>query len=252
MADHHGGLAEPVDEVLEPVQSVGVQVVGRLVEQVRVVPRQQQCRQAQSSTLAAGQVPRRLVQVAEVEVDRRPPRSGRPDPRLPARATTPARARTRRRHRRHHRRTHGTPASRRVCAADTPVRRSRYAVRRLVRQQVDLLGEVADGRMRRESGSPRPQPGGRPRRESSSGSTSRPRWDRPGRPRHRGRPPGRARRTAPGRRSRPPLPWPATSRPPAHPARRPSCRFPPADAGEGRMTSCPTTPRRADRPPKAG
>ena len=69
VADHDDRHLGPRHERLEQGQPLGVEVVGRLVEQVHVVPGQQQRRQAGACRLAAGQRRHRQVEVhLETEV----------------------------------------------------------------------------------------------------------------------------------------------------------------------------------------
>ncbi len=62
MADHHGAGAQPLDEPLQPFQTVQVQVVGGLVEQEDVVAGEEERRQARTGRLAAGQRRHRQVE----------------------------------------------------------------------------------------------------------------------------------------------------------------------------------------------
>ena len=76
MADHDDAAALGLHEVLQQLQPVDVQVVRRLVEQVQVVPGQQQRGQPHPRRLPARQRRRRQVQVechAQVGHDRRHP-----------------------------------------------------------------------------------------------------------------------------------------------------------------------------------
>ena len=63
MADDHHAGGQTVDELLEPVEPVDVEVVGRLVQQIEVVAREQQRRESDAGGLTAGQRRRREVEV---------------------------------------------------------------------------------------------------------------------------------------------------------------------------------------------
>ena len=68
MAHHDHRRIQAVDELLEEVQPLDVEIVRRLVEQVDVVARQEQCGEADASGLAARQRRHRQVE-GHVEAD---------------------------------------------------------------------------------------------------------------------------------------------------------------------------------------
>lgn len=62
MTDHDGACAQPGDVPLQALQAVQVEVVGRLVEQEDVVPRQEQRGETGAGGLAAGECGHRQVE----------------------------------------------------------------------------------------------------------------------------------------------------------------------------------------------
>ena len=201
VADHdHAGL-EVVDEALEAFESVEVEVVGRLVEEVDVEPAEEHGRQLEAGRLAARERGGRLVEhaVGQAELgqqlagarlevgatERQPPvesdgvavvgSRGRGRERVGGALQLGAR------------RGHAGAAGQEVAGA-------------LVGPTLGLLGQVADGRCRR--GELRrgrgPGPAGRP--GPAAASSCPPRWDRPRRSGDRARRSGRRRRGSSTRR----------------------------------------------------
>ena len=125
MADQQHPGVEPQHPLFETVQSVEVEVVGGLVQQVHVEPRQQQRRQAGAGRLPAGQRARRLVQQALVDTAarRRPRRCEHRDRRRRAPAIAARRRRSGRRSRASPSASADVAATRASWAAATPVRR---------------------------------------------------------------------------------------------------------------------------------
>ena len=209
--DDHRGI-EAVDELLEQVQALDVEVVGGLVQQVDVVPRQQERGQADTSGLTAGECRHRQVEGSRRARCRRPPaRRARRSRRSRGPATTRGRRSTRRRHPAAHRRVR---APRDRAPPGRPPRRCAGPGSCAPTRRHGARAPVAGSRCARwrvtASPSPRPAPA---RRQGCAAAWSSPRrWARRVRSRLRARRSGRSRRKACGRRDRRPPDSPAALR----------------------------------------